>query len=84
MLLWLCGTRFRRSAASLRMTVSDEDKRVGGGRTLALRYMLADFSDQLWNFGPIAIAASGIQEIEKMPRLVRRLMLSLMLVDKSR
>lgn len=45
--------------------------------------MLADFPDQLWNLGPISIAASGIKEIEKMPRLVRTLVLSMMLVDKS-
>lgn len=56
---------------------------VESGRTLAVRYMLADFPDQLWNLGPVSIAASGIKKIEKMPRLVRTLVLSMKLVDKS-
>ena len=32
--------------------------------------MLGNFSDQLGNLRPIAIAASGIEKIKEMPRLV--------------
>ena len=60
--------------------VSDRSVR---SRTLALRYMLGDFPGQLWNVGPVSIAASDIEKIKRMPRLVGALVLSMILIEAS-